>query len=108
MAKTKTSNKKRFEKAIHLDDFKREYLENKDVAEMYLNEALAQNDMVFFRECLKEIIKIHGSVADLAKTLSVSRQLVSRSLTEKGGLKIDMIGTYLKYVDMRLKVGKAV
>lgn len=100
--------RKTVEKAVHLDGFKAKYLSNDEVAVMYLNEALARNDVVFFRECLLEVIKIHGGVSVLARKLSVSRQNIHQILSEKGGLKIETINKYLGHVNLRLKVEKVV
>jgi len=91
---------------VQLDDYQREYLEDKETAILYLNEALAQNDVVFFRGCLLEVIKIHGGISALAKSLSTSRQSIHQSLSEKGGLKIGTINKYLEYSGFKLKVEK--
>jgi len=105
---TKSKIRKKIEKAVHLDDFKREYLEDKAVAVLYLSEALAQHDIVFFRECLLEVIKIHGGVAALAKAESTFRQSIHQALSEKGGMKIETINRFLAFVDLKLKVEKVV
>lgn len=108
MRSTIKNNKgKKLEKSIHVDDFKREYLRDKEIALLYLNEALAQNDMALFRDCLKELIRIHGGISSLAETLNVSRQNIEQCLSEKGGLKIGTMTKHLEFVGLRLKVEKA-
>lgn len=100
--------RKLIEKTVRFKDFKKEYLKDKEMVALYLNEALAQKNIVFFRECLLEAIKINGGISELAKIRLTSRQNIHRSLSGKGGLKIETISEYLEYVNLKLKIEKVV
>ncbi len=70
-----------------------EYLENPEFAMSFLNQALADEDVEAFKLSLKDIIRVRGKVADLAKESHVSRGTIYKLMQGKGQAEI---GTILK------------
>jgi len=64
------------EKLIDYKDFLREELLDKELAAQYLDAALQENDFVFFKQCLLEVIKARGGITALAKEVGVTRQTI--------------------------------
>ena len=61
-----------------------EYLENPEFAMSFLNQALADEDIVAFKLSLKDIIRVHGKISHLAKEANLSRGTVYKLISGKG------------------------
>lgn len=72
-----------------------EYLENPEFAMSFLNQALADEDIEAFKLSLKDIIRVHGKVSDLAKEAHLSRGTLYKIMQGKGQAEI---GTVLKLI----------
>lgn len=72
-----------------------EYLENPEFAMSFLNQALADEDVEAFKLSLKDIIRVHGKVAHLAKESHLSRGTIYKLMQGKGQAEI---GTILKLI----------
>lgn len=70
-----------------------EYLENPDFAMSFLNQALADEDIEAFHLSLKDIIRVHGDITNLAEKARLSRGTIYNLMSGKG--KAEM-GTVLK------------
>lgn len=78
-----------------LDDLLEEYLQDPDFALSFLNQALADQDVEALKLSLKDIIRVHGNVSNLAKNAHMSRGTIYKIMTGKGNLEI---GTVLKLI----------
>lgn len=72
-----------------------EYLENPEFAMSFLNQALADEDIEAFQLSLKDIIRVHGKVSELAKEARLSRGTLYKLMQGKGQAEI---GTVLKLI----------
>lgn len=72
-----------------------EYLENPEFAMSFLNQALADEDIEAFQLSLKDIIRVHGKVSELAKEAHLSRGTLYKLMQGKGQAEI---GTVLKLI----------
>lgn len=74
-----------------------EYLENPAFAMSFLNQALADEDIEAFKLSLKDIIRVHGKTAHLAKEAHLSRGTIYKLMQGKGKGQTE-IGTILKLI----------
>lgn len=72
-----------------------EYLENPGFARSFLNQALADEDIEAFQLSLRDIIRVHGKVSELAKEAHLSRGTLYKLMQGKGQAGI---GTVLKLI----------
>ena len=72
-----------------------EYLENPEFAMSFLNQALADEDIEAFKLSLKDIIRVHGNISQLAKEAHLSRGTLYKLMQGKGQTEI---GTVLKLI----------
>lgn len=72
-----------------------EYLENPEFAMSFLNQALADEDIEAFKLSLKDIIRVHGKVSELAKEAHLSRGTLYKIMQGKGQTEM---GTILKLI----------
>lgn len=78
-----------------IDQLLEEYLQNPEFAMSFLNQALADEDVEAFKLSLKDIIRVHGKISDLAKEAHLSRGTLYKLMTGKGQAEI---GTILKLI----------
>jgi len=93
------------QKLIDYKDFMREALLDKKYAQHYLDAALAEGDIEFFRECLLDVVKVQIGVQKLAGKLSIDRQTIYRALSKKGTLNVDRMHAILENIGFQLRVG---
>lgn len=72
-----------------------EYLENPEFAMSFLNQALADEDVEAFNLSLKDIIRVHGKISQLAKEAQLSRGTLYKVMQGRGQTEI---GTVLKLI----------
>lgn len=72
-----------------------EYLENPEFAMSFLNQALADEDIEAFQLSLKDIIRVHGKISELAKEAHLSRGTLYKLMQGKGQTEM---GTVLKLI----------
>jgi probable addiction module antidote protein len=72
-----------------------EYLENPEFAMSFLNQAVADEDIEAFQLSLKDIIRVHGKVSELAKEAHLSRGTLYKLMQGKGQTEM---GTVLKLI----------
>lgn len=70
-----------------------EYLENPEFAVSFLNQALEDEDIEAFQLSLKDVIRVHGNISNLAKKAHLSRGTLYKLMQGKGQAEI---GTVLK------------
>lgn len=56
-----------------VDQLLEEYLQNLEFAMSFLNQALADDDIEAFKLSLKDVIRVHGNISNLAKEAHLSR-----------------------------------
>lgn len=78
-----------------IDQLLDEYLQNPKFALSFLNQALADEDIEAFKLSLKDIIRVHGKITNLAKEAHLSRGTLYKLMTGKGEIEI---GTVLKLI----------
>jgi len=78
-----------------IDDLLEEYLNDPEFAMSFLNQALADEDIDALKMSLKDIIRVHGNISNLAKEAQVSRGTIYKMMTGKGRMEI---GTVLKLI----------
>lgn len=72
-----------------------EYLENPEFAMSFLNQALADEDVEAFKLSLKDIIRVHGKISQLAKEAHLSRGTLYKLMGGNGQAEM---GTVLKLI----------
>lgn len=92
------------EKLIDYKDFMRKDLLNKEYAQHYLDIAFEEGNFIFFRQCLLEVVKVHGGVQALADELGVTRQTVYYGLSKDGSLQADRLHTIIKYLGLEMHI----
>jgi len=78
-----------------IDDLLEEYLQDPEFAMSFLNQALADEDIDALKLSLKDIIRVHGKISNLAKKAHLSRGTIYKIMTGKGQMEI---GTVLKLI----------
>jgi probable addiction module antidote protein len=82
-----------------------EDLQDTELAQLYLNEALEDEDPRIFLLALKNIYEAQGiPMTDLAKTTNLSRENIYRILSKKGNPKLSSIIALLNAVGFSLAV----
>ena|SRR3990167_3659003 len=82
-----------------------ESLQDQELANHYLNEALADEDPRIFLLALKNVHEAQGGqITDLAKKTKLSRENIYRILSKKGNPKLSSIVSLLSAVGFSLAV----
>lgn len=76
-----------------VDELLDDYLQNPEFAVSFLNHALADEDIEAFKLSLKDVIRVHGNISNLAKKAHVSRGTIYKLMEQKGQIEL---GTVLK------------
>lgn len=76
-----------------IDQLLEEYLQYPEFAISFLNQALADEDIEAFKLSLKDVIRVHGNLSNLAKQANLNRGTLYKIMTGKGQIEI---GTILK------------
>src|SRR5215469_701900 len=84
-------------KNLKLDDFLKEQLQDKQLAAMYLEEALADGDIDLFKTALKDVADAQlGGITALSRDVDLNRQSLYRTLSEDGNPRLN---TLVKILD---------
>lgn len=78
-----------------IDDLLEEYLHDPEFAISFLNQALEDEDVDALKMSLKDIIRVHGNISNLAKEANLSRGTIYKMMTGHGQMEI---GTVLKLI----------
>jgi len=82
-----------------------EVLQDPEVLEEYLNEALKEEDVRVFLVALRHIAQAtKGGLAGFAKETGYSRQTLYKTLSEKGNPTWNSLSTFLNAAGFQLKV----
>ncbi len=90
---------------ISYEDFMNRFLQDPEVLEEYLNEALKEDDVRVFLLALRNIARAtKGGLAGFAKKTGYSRQTLYKTLSEKGNPTWKSLHTFLNAAGFQLKV----
>ncbi len=78
-----------------IDDLLEDYLHDPEFAMSFLNQALEDEDVDALKVSLKDIIRVHGNVSNLAKEAHISRGTIYNVINGRGQMEI---GTVLKLI----------
>ena len=80
-------------------------LQDKQVAALYVEEALADGNMDAFKLALKHVAQARsGGVAKLAEKSELSREQLYKTLSPKGNPRLDTLHKVLAALDLRLAI----
>jgi len=95
------------DKLIDFEDFMKEELQDKELVEHYLNEAMQEDDPRILTKCLLQVIKAQGGVAPLAENIGMTRQGLYHTLSKNGNIKLVNLKKLLENSGLRLRVEAA-
>lgn len=85
-----------------LDD----YLKDEEFAAEFLSQALEEENFSTFLLSLKDVIRVHGSIAAVAKKSKMSRSTIYKLFSEKSNPELRTILSLLHTIGYDLKVTK--
>jgi probable addiction module antidote protein len=89
-----------------IDQLLEEYLQDPEFAMSFLNQALADEDIEAFKLSLKDIIRVHGKIASLAKEAQVSRGTIYNLMTGSGQTEMSTVLKIMHALGYNLQVTK--
>ncbi len=89
-----------------IDQLLEEYLQNPEFAMSFLNQALADDDLEAFKLSLKDIIRVHGGISNLAKEAHLSRGTLYKIMSGKGQMEMGTIMKLMHALGYNLTVTK--
>lgn len=89
-----------------IDQLLDEYLQNPEFAISFLNQALLDEDIEAFKLSLKDVIRVHGNISDLAKKAHISRTTLYNIMRGEGQVEVGTILKLLHALGFNLTVTK--
>lgn len=84
------------------DDFLKKQLRDKELAIMYLNEALENGTTEEFLLSLRQVAEAHGGLGKLSKLTKLNRQNLYKMLSKDGNPSLESLLPLLKAMGIRL------
>ena len=88
------------------DETLKEALSDPEEAAAYLNVALEEGDPAVFLLALKDVARVHGGVAKIAKHAKLNRESLYRMLSENGNPTVNSLNALLRTLGLRLAIVK--
>ena len=87
------------------DQTRNAYLQDKETAAIYIEEALASGNIDAFKLALKHVAQARsGGVAKLAEKSKLSREQLYRTLSPKGNPRLDTLHKVITALDLRISI----
>lgn len=81
------------------------FLQDREAAALYLEEALAENDLELFKIALRNVADARlGGMSELARETKLGRESLYKSLSEDGNPKLSTLTKVLAATGLRLSV----
>jgi probable addiction module antidote protein len=81
-----------------------EQLADPELAEAYLNFALAENDQRLFMHALRDVAKARGGISAIARHAGMNRVALSRALSPTGNPELHSLNRILNATGFRLMI----
>ncbi len=91
--------------SVSFDETRTNALKDPDVAALYLEECLADNNIELFTEALKHVAKARlGSIGALSDKTELGRETLYKMLSKKGNPRLDTLTKVLHATGLRLSI----
>jgi probable addiction module antidote protein len=102
--KTIKRARKAFSPALPHEPWLIEKLADPELAEAYLNAALAENDQRLFMHALRDVAKARGGISAIARHAGMNRVALSRALSASGNPELHSLNRILNAAGFRLMI----